>query len=376
MSAVASRPALAGARVLSVDDNEGNRYLRRRVLENAGFRVEEAETGHGALALAAIGPDLVLLDVNLPDISGTEVCRRLRADPATSAIPVVQVSATSVASADRTEGLDSGADAYLTEPVEASELVAVVRALLRSHRAEAELRALQERTAEALRLRDEFLAVAAHELLTPLTGARMRVQRSHMIAREPEVADHLQKAIASIDAAARLISQLLDFSSTRSGIELALEEVDVGALVRESVAEVAAIADAAPPIDVRISSPPPRAMADPVRLLEVVRNLVANAIRYGEGSPVAVEVTAEPGHARIAVRDSGPGIAQENVARIFDPYVRLGGSAGRKGLGLGLAIVRSIVEGHGGRVTVESAPGAGASFVVDLPVAAGVVGAP
>ncbi len=374
MTVAASSPVPTAARILSVDDNEGNRYLRRRVLESAGFRVDEAETGHAALALAAVGPDLVLLDVNLPDISGTEVCRRLRADPATSAIPVVHVSATSVASADRTQGLDSGADAYLTEPVDASELVAVVRALLRSRRAEAELRALQERTAEALQVRDEFLAVAAHELLSPLTSARVRVQRSAMLLRGAEPADQLQRAMAAIDVAARLVAQLLDFSSTRRGVDLALEDVDLVALVAESVADVVSVSDPCPRIDVRVGSPPARAMADPVRMREVVRNLVANAVRYGEGRPIAVEVTAETGHARIVVRDSGSGIAPEDLSRIFDPYVRLGGSAGRKGLGLGLAIVRSIVEGHGGRVTVSSAPGAGATFTVDLPVAAGVAG--
>lgn len=128
--------AEARARILAVDDNEAKRYAVTRVLKKAGFDVEEAQTGSEALVRATAKPDLIVLDVKLPDINGFEVCRRIKEDPETSSIPVLQLSASFTRAADRVTGLDSGADAYLTDPVEPAELVATVNALLRGRRAE------------------------------------------------------------------------------------------------------------------------------------------------------------------------------------------------------------------------------------------------
>jgi PAS domain S-box-containing protein len=130
-----------GRRLLNVDDYESGRYARTRLLREAGFEVVEAASGAAALRAATSQPvDLILLDVNLPDMSGLEVCRRLKADPMTAAVPVVQVSATFVGDTDKAMGLNGGADAYLTEPVEPPVLVATVHALLRLRRAEEALR--------------------------------------------------------------------------------------------------------------------------------------------------------------------------------------------------------------------------------------------
>ncbi|MEH1821064.1 MAG: response regulator [Nostoc sp.] len=123
--------------ILHVDDNEANRYVVNRILQNAGFSVVEAATGTTGLeAVAKFQPDLVILDVQLPDISGFEVCRQIKANPETTFIPVLQLSASFVRSQDKAEGLDSGADAYLVQPVEPIELLATVRSLLRIRRAE------------------------------------------------------------------------------------------------------------------------------------------------------------------------------------------------------------------------------------------------
>ncbi|WP_414512545.1 response regulator [Nostoc sp. PCC 9305] len=123
--------------ILHVDDNETNRYVVNRILQNAGFSVLEAATGATGLeAVANFQPDLVILDVQLPDISGFEVCRQIKANPETTFIPVLQLSASFVQSQDKAEGLDSGADAYLVQPVEPIELLATLRSLLRIRRAE------------------------------------------------------------------------------------------------------------------------------------------------------------------------------------------------------------------------------------------------
>jgi PAS domain S-box-containing protein len=133
-----------GVRILYADDTDAQRYAVARVLRNAGFQVVEASTGQEALEMMSCRPDLVILDVKLPDISGLEVCRQIKSAEATARIPVLQVSATQVTTQARVEGLEGGADAYLIQPVEADELVATIHALLRVRRAEEALRESQQ----------------------------------------------------------------------------------------------------------------------------------------------------------------------------------------------------------------------------------------
>src|SRR4028119_199317 len=123
--------------ILHIDDNEANRYAVKRMLKHRGFNVIEAATGEAGLQLVIqTSPDLIILDVKLPDLNGFEVCRRIKTNPATAFIPVLHLSASFVESQDKAQGLDSGADAYLAQPVEPIELIATVKALLRIRRAE------------------------------------------------------------------------------------------------------------------------------------------------------------------------------------------------------------------------------------------------
>ncbi len=122
--------------LLNADDDDANRYAVTRTLQKAGYIVQEATTGEAALLLARNLPALILLDVRLPDISGFEVCRRIKADPALASIPVLHLSASFVSSADRAQGLEGGADGYLIKPVEPVELLATVHSLLRMRLAE------------------------------------------------------------------------------------------------------------------------------------------------------------------------------------------------------------------------------------------------
>jgi DNA-binding response OmpR family regulator len=126
--------------ILNVDDNEVGRYAVNRILQKEGFRVREASTGEEALRRAAEMPDLIILDVHLPDMSGLDVCRKIKENPATSHIPILHLSATYTDAESKAEGLESGADSYLVQPVEPIVLISTIRALLRMH--EAERRAL------------------------------------------------------------------------------------------------------------------------------------------------------------------------------------------------------------------------------------------
>ena len=131
--------------ILVVDDDDANRYVVSRILRQAGFLIKEAATGTDALQLATQQPDLIILDIKLPDINGFEVCQQLKAEPATSLIPVLHLSAFKVTAADKVHGLDSGADGYLTHPVNPLELIATVKALLRIRQTEKQLQQSEEK---------------------------------------------------------------------------------------------------------------------------------------------------------------------------------------------------------------------------------------
>jgi PAS domain S-box-containing protein len=158
--------------VLNVNDDEANRYMVTRILEAAGYRVVEAADGREALMLSRRRPILIVLDIKLPDMSGLEVCRRLKADPETRAIPILQTSATFISAERKVEGLDSGADAYLAQPIEPPELVATVRSLLRTQRAEQELQEAGEEW------RRTFDAIADGVAILDREGRVMRCNRA------------------------------------------------------------------------------------------------------------------------------------------------------------------------------------------------------
>jgi len=173
-------PVLQSHTILNVDDSEAGRYAKSRILQRAGFRVIEAATGEAALqSIREERPELVLLDIKLPDISGVEVCRRIKGDPSTADIMVLQISALKVSTADRVHGLTAGADAYLAEPIEPEELLATSRALLRLHGREQENRRLiaelSEREAQ-FRASFEASSVAMGQA-DPRTGRMLRINR-------------------------------------------------------------------------------------------------------------------------------------------------------------------------------------------------------
>jgi signal transduction histidine kinase len=222
--------------------------------------------------------------------------------------------------------------------------------------------------------REEFLHVASHELRGPLGALRLSVQLLLRDARAgggrpPE--SRLLTIDRQANRLARLAEMLLDVSRITAGrLELSVEDVDLGALVREVVARHAEeAADGRVGVCCR-ERPPIRCRVDPARFEQVLRNLLSNAVKYGEGKPVEVRLEDAGGVVRLAVADLGIGIAPEDQARIFGRFERAVSGRHYTGLGLGLWIVRELVEAHGGAIRVESLPGEGSTFFVELPVCA------
>jgi two-component system, sensor histidine kinase and response regulator len=376
---------MAAATILNVDDYEPGRYARSRLLKQAGYLAYEAGSGGEALKLAeAHLPDLILLDVNLPDISGFEVCRRLKRGVMTSKTPVIQISATNITPAERVAGLDNGADGYLITPIDPDVLLATIRALLRVRKAETEL----ERANAALLAANAALAVAnesltrsnedlqkfaylaSHDLQEPLrtVSSFATLLERRYAGKLDEGADEMLRHIRQgANRMGSLIQGLLAYAQAGRDSDERWEQVDTESVLKwalnnleNSVAESQA----------RITHDPlPSVRGDEMQLAQLFQNLISNGIKYccpNRSPEIHLSATAEDGRYRFLVRDNGSGIAPEFHQQVFAPFRRLHGQD-VPGTGIGLATCQRIVERHGGRIWVESVPGEGSTFLFTLP---------
>lgn len=243
--------------------------------------------------------------------------------------------------------------------------------------AEERERLLEDRR-QAVSARDEFLAVAAHELRTPLATLALLVD--HLISTLPSDAAAASKDDAArnqqlamlkrqVDRLTGLVVQMLDVSRiTRGGLDLAPEPIDLREIVSE-VLDRFALDIERRQVSVEFEAPVPvRGIWDAARIDQVVTNLVSNALKYGGGRPFAVSVRAEGGRALVVVRDHGIGIPDDEQKKVFGPFERAAAARHHAGLGLGLWIAQQIVEASGGRITLHSKIDEGSTFTVELPL--------
>ncbi|MDC0712141.1 response regulator [Stigmatella sp. ncwal1] len=369
------------ATILNVNDDDATRYVASRILEMGGYRVIEASSGNEALKLAAQHrPDLIILDVRLPDILGYEVASRLRASPDTASISVLHTSATFVTSDKRVQGLDAGADGYLTQPFEPAELIATVRSLLRLRHAERELRVRADQLTAADRRKDEFLAMLAHELRNPLAAIMTAIG---ILERKPtdDVKEARMRSIIQRQThhLARLVDDLLDVSRiTRGKVELRRERLDTLSLLQQVISLIRPTAvGRGLRLESQLPEGPLWVEGDSTRLEQVFMNLLDNAAKYTDaGGSIFVHAYQEgvDGSARtvVRIRDTGIGIPSHKLPDIFELFAQADESLERSrgGLGIGLTLVRNLVELHGGTIGATSdGPGRGSEFVVKLPMA-------
>jgi PAS domain S-box-containing protein len=245
----------------------------------------------------------------------------------------------------------------------------VTRDLTERRRAEEERLRLAEAQA-AVRLRDEFLAMASHELRTPVAALRLQVQslQRRRDALDASVARLVGRATDTTDRLASLVDALLDVSRLTTGrFELHRQRADLSAVVAANVERLRPVAAH---VGSRIDLETATGLAgdwDVVRLEQVVTNLLSNAVKFGAGAPVSVRAFAEGERAVLTVCDEGPGIPAEVLPRIFERFERASAASQYGGLGLGLFIAREIVEAHGGTLRAENRPGGGARFTIELP---------
>jgi PAS domain S-box-containing protein len=247
----------------------------------------------------------------------------------------------------------------------------IARDISEQRRNQAERERLYKEAQEAARAREEFLSVAGHEMRTPLTSLQFQLHlvQKRLESGQPEKAvEGLVRASAQLQRLSRLTEELLDVTRITAGrLTLELEEVDLGELVAE-IAERLGESVARTGSELRIVAPSGvTGLWDRSRLEQVATNLLSNAVKFGGGKPITVGVESDAGGARLTVRDEGIGISSADQTRIFERFERAVSKQSYGGLGLGLWISQQIVAAHGGRIHVESEPGEGSTFRVDLP---------
>ena len=367
--------------LLVVDDTEDNLDLLEFALKRKPVRMLRAASGKECLALAAEKqPDLILLDIQMPEMDGFETLKRLRANPTTAKIPVVFLTAQRKDVDSIATGLALGAEQYLTKPIDTDELLVRTKMLIDLKRAEAEL----ERT------KADFMAMLVHDLRSPLIGVKSVIELLQDNGKGTILNDdHFELLNAAHTSARKLLELISDF--------LDLSKYEAGTIPFEGTA--VPIARFVDPVlnqmDIQfrqrnvklvkmIQADLPDVIVDPAKTEQVVMNLLSNALKFTksggtitlEASPHTGEVIAAGGskakqYVRISIVDNGVGIPSEELSSLFERYKQTSSAkiTKQKGTGLGLVICKRIVEAQGGSVTVESEPGKRTTFSFTLPAA-------
>lgn len=347
--------------ILIVDDTPANLRALADCITTAGYALMVAEDGAEALAQTSHAvPDLILLDVMMPGLDGFETCRRLKQTESTRDVPVIFMTALAD-TAEKVQGFQAGAVDYLTKPIQHEEALARIRTHLT-------LRQLRRQLEAELALKQQFMRIAAHDLRNPVCLILLSAGLAARAGSPAELAGEL----AGIQSSARQIQNIIDtfLNVQKSGTG----SVSLVALAEAVVAQQQAAADLKR-IELQLESGDPHlpnAAAETGHAYQALTNYVSNAIKFlPEGGRIAVRLSTRAGHLRVEVRDDGPGVPAAERAALFTEYARLSvrPTAGEESTGLGLSIVKHLIESQGGRVGADFPATGGAIFWFELPVA-------
>lgn len=361
------------ARILVVDDEPRNVLLLQELLESRGYTVWTAADGEQGLALVQErSPDVVLLDVMMPGLSGFDACRRLKADQGTAMIPVLLVTSLD-AREDRLAGIGAGANDFITKPIDTGDLLLRVRNAVTTKRLHDEVTSQFRKLQELEAARDTLTHMIVHDLRSPLTGLQAYLDLLRMsvaAGSNDEVLEYARDAHAVAGRLKEMVSQVLDVSRLESGdMPLSREDID---LVRFLPGAIASVGPPPDGINVvyEMATQPVVVACDRGVVGRVVANLVGNAFKFTPRSgEIRIGMESKNGFARITVADNGPGVDPEHRKVIFEKFGQapLGRAGKARSTGLGLTFCKLAVEAHGGSIGVDSNNGGGARFWIELP---------
>ena len=353
------------ATVLVIDDEPDNFDVIETLLHDEGYQLNYAPSGQRAIdRLDSFQPDVILLDVMMPDLDGMEVCRRIKANPKWQAVPIIMVTALT-AKKDLARCLAAGADDFISKPVNSIELRARLHSMLR-------IKQQYDNVQAMLRLREDMVNTIVHDLRNPLTSILLSTDILQSTRLSPEKQQKKVNQIANAGQKLQsLIDSLLIMAKLESGkMVLNYTEVDLCVLCMSAVGDFEAIA-AQKNLTLMSDLPQPGGIVkvDAAIFRRVLDNLLSNAIKFSpSNSQVSLRAEyLEVGSARVQVADSGPGVPEDLRQSIFEKYEIGTVMPEVSQIGLGLAFCKMAIEAHQGSITVEDNHPQGAIFTIFLP---------
>jgi signal transduction histidine kinase len=366
-----TQQAVSPPSVLVVDDTIENLRLLASMLEEHGYEVRPVTNGRQALQAAERNPpDLILLDITMPEMDGYEVCRRLRANDRSKEVPVIFLTALTD-TADKLRAFAIGGVDYITKPFQFEEVLARVNTHVSLRRAQVALADSYERLRALEQLRDDLVHMIIHDLRSPLQAilSSLELLEGPAAVLDEDSRNDLRKAIESSDELGRMINNLLDVSRLEAG-RMPLER-RVWNLTRMADEVRAALETVDRETRIEVESPGAvEVSCDGSLVRRIMENLVGNAIRHTPaGTRIRISIARDEGRAHVAVHDEGGGVPAQARTKIFEKFGTVESRHERvyHSVGLGLAFCKLAIEAHGGTIGVDPGVPVGSTFWFELP---------
>jgi len=362
-------------KILVVDDVPTNVLLLKVLLKNEQFQVVTANCGQMCVEQAkAEHPDLILLDVMMPDIDGFQTAAILKADDETREIPIIFLTALN-SPQDLVKGFHAGANDFLSKPFNKDELLTRVMHQISLVEAKRIIIKKNHELEATISNRDKMYSVIAHDLRSPMASIRMVlnlvVQTMTPEAVGPELFELLDKANRESEEVHDLLDNLLKWTKSQTGrLNVVLQDLDLNDII-PGVVDIFEMIAATKKIKLNYHSPghPLVVNADNDMLKTVVRNFMSNAVKFSpENSSIDITLSTEGNNAVVSVTDHGVGIAEDRLAGLFHNGETTYGTGGEEGSGLGLQLCKDFAVKNGGDVRVTSKLGEGSTFSVIIPL--------
>jgi signal transduction histidine kinase len=362
-------------KILVVDDDRILVEILTESLSMAGYEVSAAYDGQEAIAAAQrVQPDLILLDVMMPELDGYSACAQLKAAVETRFTPVIMLTALTDRD-DKLRALEVGADEFMRKPPDRQELLIRIRSLLRTKRLYDQVQESHQRLEELEEAKHDLTYMIVHDMRGPVSSIISSLQLLRE-EQDPPTAEESSALVASSLLSGRrimtMVEAMLDLQRLEDGkMPVRLQPLSIGMVIEETVQAVRPLLqEGRVRIQVKADRPAFELNLDGELLTRVVNNLLLNAVRFSpRGGRIGIWTQVTKDWVVVNMADQGPGIPPDERERVFQKYTQLGAAQQRRGLGLGLAFCRMAVEAMGGRIWVEDIPRAGAVFRFALPLA-------
>ncbi len=359
--------------VLIVDDNPLNIQVLAEHIKSPDVDIAIAINGKKAVSIATGKiPDLILLDVMMPDMDGFEVCNILKSNESTKDIPIVFLTA-KVSTEDIVHGFELGAVDYVTKPFNPSELKSRVNTQLQIQKFKKQVISDKKALEKLNKEKNEFLGIAAHDLKNPIYSIQLlsKVIRDQELDKS-EMNEFINDIITSTDRMLEIITNLLDINAIESGnVNMRIEQLDVFEHLNYIVESYIGRAKNKNIELIFNYSSKPKIDCDLNSLKQILDNLISNAIKYSPSDKhVFVNLFEKDNKCRFEVVDQGPGINEDDMKKLFGKFTKLSArpTGNENSTGLGLSIVKTYTEANGGKVWCESEFGNGSKFIVEFPL--------